>query len=92
MAGEYSLVFRRSEKEHVCGWGVLPVHMVSINARQVAGEYSLAYYLRLATDSLLLLPTQPIVHGWGVPPQAHRRNKGSNAWLGKTPRPNAAER
>ena len=33
------------------------------NARCVAGEYSLAFYMGSATNFLLVLPAQPIMHG-----------------------------
>ena len=54
------------ESKELCGSGVFLGHMLYRNARRVAGEYSLAFYVHSATNCLLLLPAQPIMHGWGV--------------------------
>ena len=66
VAGECSLASgEMNYKSCLRGWGVLPGQMQARKTVCVAGEYSSASYSHLATN-ILFLPTQPIMHGWGV--------------------------
>ena len=75
-----------NESKEICGSGVLLGHMLYRNARCVTGEYSLAFYVHSATNFLLLLPAQPIMHGWGVLPGRMHCEGWGNVWLGGNPR------
>ena len=72
-----------NESKELCGSGVLLGHMLYRNARCVAGEYSLAFNVHSATNFLLLLPVQPIMHGWGVLPGRMEESKDNNCMAGE---------
>ena len=72
-----------NESKELCGSGVLLGHMLYRNARCVAGEYSLAFYVHSATSFLLLLPVQLIMHGWGVLPGRMEESKDNICMAGE---------